>query len=97
MSVESEIKMKLGDIIKIESTNPDYNSYFFVEYIDDEIIKIVNVENGKKETVDLDQDGCLTEHHSADSFTFAKRRRWVCKTKWAVAGNLRQIGVRARY
>ena len=58
---ESEIKMKLGDIIKIESTNPDYNSYFFVEYIDDEIIKITNVENGKKETIDLDQDGCLTE------------------------------------
>jgi hypothetical protein len=78
---ESEIKMKLGDIIKIESTNPDYNSYFFVEYIDDVIIKIINVENGKKDTIDLDQDGCLTEttiqriflHSRSDDDGFARQ------------------------
>ena len=60
MSV-AEIKMKLGDIIKIESTNIDYNSYFLVEYINDRIIKIINIENGKKDSIDLDQDGCLTD------------------------------------
>lgn len=60
MSV-AEIKMKLGDIIKIESTNTDYNSYFLVEYIDDRIIKIINVENGKKDSIHLDHDGCLTD------------------------------------
>ena len=46
MAIElSELKLKLGDIIKIESTKQDYHlKYFFIEYIDDELIKIVNID-----------------------------------------------------
>jgi hypothetical protein len=99
---ESEIKMKLGDIIKIESTNPDYNSYFFVEYIDDEIIKITNVENGKKETIDLDQDGCLTEttiqriilHSRSDEDGYARQNGLLQETyvKLVFADNIEITG-----
>ncbi len=42
---EYDIEINLGDIIQIESTNTDYNSYFIVEYIDNEIIDIVNLIN----------------------------------------------------
>ena len=58
----SETKIKLGDIIQTESTNNDYHlKYFFVEYVDDQIIKLVNINDGRKESLDLDQDGCLTD------------------------------------
>ncbi len=57
----SEIKMKLGDIIQIESTNSDFNSYFLVEYIDNETIKIININDGDKQTLDLDSNGCLID------------------------------------
>ena len=43
----SELKIKLGDIIQIKSTKVDSDlKYFFIEYVDDELIKIVNIENG---------------------------------------------------
>ena len=63
MSVEiSELKLKLGDIIKIESTKPIYNSkHFFIEYIDDEVIKIINIEDGNKDSLKIDADGCLID------------------------------------
>ena len=58
----SETRIKLGDIIQTESTNNDYHlKYFFVEYVDDQIIKLVNINDGHKESLDLDQDGCLTD------------------------------------
>jgi hypothetical protein len=63
MAIElSELKLKLGDIIKIESTKQDYHlKYFFIEYIDDELIKIVNIDDGSKDSFELDADGCLTD------------------------------------
>jgi hypothetical protein len=59
----SEIKIKLGDIIQIDSPNNDkYNlNVFFTEYIDDEIIKLVDINNGDRQTIDLDQNGCLID------------------------------------
>jgi hypothetical protein len=63
MSIEiSELNFKLGDIIQIEAIKPDYHlKYFFIEYIDDELIRIVNIENGSKYSLDLDMDGCLID------------------------------------
>jgi len=63
MSIEiSELNFKLGDIIQIEATKPDYHlKYFFIEYIDDELIRIVNIEDGSKYSLDLDMDGCLID------------------------------------
>jgi hypothetical protein len=63
MSIEiSELNFKLGDIIQIEATKPDYHlKYFFIEYIDDELIRIVDIEDGNKYSLDLDKDGCLIE------------------------------------
>jgi len=62
-SFNSEIKIKLGDIIQIDSPNNDkYNlNVFFIEYIDDEIIKLVDINNGDRQTIDLDQNGCLID------------------------------------
>ena len=57
---EYDIEINLGDIIQIESTNTDYNSYFIVEYIDNEIIDIVNLRNNNKQTLNI-KDGYLTE------------------------------------
>jgi hypothetical protein len=58
----SELKIKLGDIIQIKSTKVDSDlKYFFIEYVDDELIKIVNIENGNKDSLDLDKDGCLID------------------------------------
>ena len=58
----SDLNFKLGDIIQIESTKPDYHlKHFFIEYIDDEVIKIININDGKKDSLDLDEDGCLTD------------------------------------
>ena len=63
MSIEiSELNFKLGDIIQIEATKPDYHlKYFFIEYIDDELIRIVDIEDGNKYSLDLDKDGCLID------------------------------------
>ena len=63
MSIEiSEINIKLGDIIQIESTKPIYHlKYFFIEYVDDELMKIVNIEDGSKDSLILDKDGCLID------------------------------------
>lgn len=58
----SDLKFKLGDIIQIESTKPDYHlKHFFIEYIDDEVIKIIDINDGRKDSLDLDEDGCLTD------------------------------------
>ena len=57
---EYDIEINLGDIIQIESTNTDYNSYFIVEYIDNAIIDIVNLRNNNKQTLNI-KDGYLTE------------------------------------
>ena len=59
----TEIKLKLGDIIQIDS--PDNNRYnlnvFFTEYIDDEIIKLIDINNGDRQMIELDQNGCLID------------------------------------
>ena len=68
MSV-AEIKMKLGDIIKIESTNTDYNSYFLVEYIDDR--NSVSTDN----RTSIDQERLL---NLDDSYTSL---HWLMKTE----------------
>jgi hypothetical protein len=58
----SDLNFKLGDIIKIESTKPDYDlKHFFIEYIDDREIKIIDINDGKKDSLNLDEDGCLTD------------------------------------
>jgi hypothetical protein len=58
----SELKIKLGDIIQIKSSKTDYDlKYFFIEYVDDELMKIVNIDNGNKDSLDLDKDGCLID------------------------------------
>jgi hypothetical protein len=58
----SDLNFKLGDIIKIESTKPDYDlKHFFIEYIDDNVIKLIDINDGKKDSLDLDEDGCLTD------------------------------------
>lgn len=58
----SDLKFKLGDIIQIESTKQDYHlKHFFIEYIDDEVIKIIDINDGRKDSLDLDEAGCLTD------------------------------------
>jgi hypothetical protein len=56
--VETEIKLKLGDIIQIKSpTNVKYNlKYYLIEYINDKTIKLINITDGEKETIDLHED-----------------------------------------
>ena len=59
----SSIILKLGDIIEISSpSNTDYDqNTFFIEYIDDAKIKIINVANGQKHSLTLYDNGHLTD------------------------------------
>ena len=49
--VEEGIQLKLGDIIQIKSPSNEkyHNKYFVIEYINDDAIKLTNLDNGEKE------------------------------------------------
>ncbi len=53
--LDSEIKLKLGDIIQIKSaTNAKFHlKYFFIEYINDETIKLIDITLGERYTLEL--------------------------------------------
>lgn len=53
--LDSEIKLKLGDIIQIKSaTNAKFHlKYFLIEYINDETIKLIDITVGERYTLEL--------------------------------------------
>jgi hypothetical protein len=55
--VETEIKLKLGDIIQIKSpTNAKYNlKYYLIEYINEETIKLIDIDKGDREMLELNE------------------------------------------
>ena len=57
------IELRLGDIIEIQSpTNLDYHqNTYYIEYIDESIIKLINVSSLKKQTLTLSEDGKLND------------------------------------
>ncbi len=65
--LDSEIKLKLGDIIQIKSpTNAKYNlKYFLIEYINDETIKLIDIMDGERDKLELHEhkfiDTTITE------------------------------------
>jgi len=58
-----DIRLKLGDIIQIESlTNPDlHQNTFIIDYIDDSQIAMINVANVTKTLLTINQDGGLSD------------------------------------
>ena len=63
----SELKIKLGDIIQIKSTKVDSDlKYFFIEYVDDELIKIVNKDQTVEPTVSLSQVKIISHKEKND-------------------------------
>lgn len=63
MSETIEFTMKLGDVIQVSApTNPQINNkIYYIDYIDDENIVCVDLNDGSKTTFDLDANGCLTD------------------------------------
>jgi hypothetical protein len=55
--MSDEVKLKLGDIIQIRSpTNVKFNlKYFFVEFINDDHVDLIDLNNGDKETLELNE------------------------------------------
>lgn len=53
--LDTEIQLKLGDIIQIKSaTNVKFHlKYFLIEYINDETLKLINIEDGEKKTLEI--------------------------------------------
>ena len=53
--LDSEIKLKLGDIIQVKSpTNAKFHlKYFLIEYINDETIKLTDIMNGEQITLEM--------------------------------------------
>lgn len=53
--LDTEIQLKLGDIIQIKSaTNAKFHlKYFLIEYINDETLKLINIEDGEKKTLEI--------------------------------------------
>jgi hypothetical protein len=53
--LDSEIKLKLGDIIQVKSpTNAKFHlKYFLIEYINDETIKLTDIMDGERKTLEL--------------------------------------------
>jgi len=60
---KSGIELRLGDIIEIQSpTNLDYHeNTYYIEYIDESRIKLINVSNLKKQMLTLSEDGKLND------------------------------------
>lgn len=60
---EENLILKLGDIIEILSpANADYHQKtFFVEYIDDDVLEILDVTNGFKHILSITEDGFFTD------------------------------------
>jgi hypothetical protein len=60
---QNGIELRLGDIIEIQSpTNLDYHeNTYYIEYIDETKIKLINVSNLKKQTLTLSEDGKLDD------------------------------------
>ena len=58
-----DIRLKLGDIIQIESpTNPDlHQNTFIIDYIDDSKIALINVATLKKTLLTINADGGLSD------------------------------------
>jgi len=57
------IELRLGDIIEIQSpTNLDYHeNTYYIEYIDESRINLINVSNLKKQMLTLSEDGKLND------------------------------------
>ena len=57
------IELRLGDIIEVQSpTNLDYHeNTYYIEYIDESIIKLINVSSLKKQTLTLSENGKLND------------------------------------
>lgn len=60
---QNGIELRLGDIIEIQSpTNLDYHeNTYYIEYIDETRIKLINVSNLKKQILTLSEDGKLND------------------------------------
>jgi len=60
---KSGIELRLGDIIEIQSpTNLDYHeNTYYIEYIDESRINLINVSNLKKQMLTLSEDGKLND------------------------------------
>jgi len=71
---QSGMELMLGDIIEISS--PDYATYdqntFFIEYIDDAKIKIVNISTAQKHTLTLYDTGYLTDESIKTIFILSR-------------------------
>lgn len=55
--MSDEVKLKLGDIIQIRSpTNVQYNlKYFFVEFINDDRVDLIDLNTGDKNTLEINE------------------------------------------
>ena len=90
-SLDSGMELKLGDIIEISSpNNKDYDqNTFFIEYIDDIHIKIINISTAQKHTLTLYDNGVLTDESiktisllsRSDDLGYARQNGLVPK-KW---------------
>jgi hypothetical protein len=60
---DEEISLRLGDIVEIlAASNPDlHESSFFIEYIDDEYISLVNITTLNKYPLNIDEYGKFTD------------------------------------
>ena len=60
---KNAIELRLGDIIEIQSpTNVDYHeNTYYIEYIDELKIKLINVSNLRKTVLTVNEDGKLTD------------------------------------
>lgn len=60
---EEHLVLKLGDIIEILSpSNPEYHQKtFFIDYIDDTVLEILDVSNGFKHILSITEDGFFTD------------------------------------
>ncbi len=58
-----EFTMKLGDVIQVFApTNPHiHDKIYYIDYIDDETIGCIDLNDGSKTILDLDANGCLTD------------------------------------
>jgi hypothetical protein len=63
MGTEDNYVLKLGDIIQIQSpTNLElHEQTFFIEFIDNNKIVIINIADNKKEQLNLREDGSITD------------------------------------
>lgn len=85
------LELKLGDIIEISSpNNNDYDqNTFFIEYIDDRHIKIINISTAQKHTLTLYDNGYLTDESIKTIFLLSRsdelgyaRQNGLMPKKW---------------